>query len=420
MAPEIIMKAGYGPAVDVYACGVVLYTILTGRLPYSGRNLTDYFRNVVMGDIKFPPMLWRGISPTAKLFVRALLQREPEKRLTSLAALKHDWMEEKASHNLIKRDRSGLHHSDRKLLKPKAAFFAVSVVHKVKRLHELRYGLAKIPEAIDVVERKAKKTVVYVEKGAKKTTRVVEKGAKRTGRGAKKVGKGIGRSVRRGGGHHSKHKRDGESHHRRRKRRRRRGKKRRKEPEMGDIAAGLKSSVTDPDNATGAENDDDDDDMDDVDEADVVEEREPTSSSFEDSMHEDNSAVQLKPSGTTTRTQSTDSFITAATSFRLLRSNDPERQQRAAQHAIEGRKIPGERTETRTTEITTIFQRAMQEKREPVINDREVNDVLNPPNITLGEDLFIDPNRRPAGLARLLEKAKEEQKNEVSSTRAMT
>ena len=39
MAPEMLGKAGYGPAADVWSCGVVLFQCLSRDLPYKVRGL---------------------------------------------------------------------------------------------------------------------------------------------------------------------------------------------------------------------------------------------------------------------------------------------------------------------------------------------------------------------------------------------
>jgi calcium/calmodulin-dependent protein kinase I len=193
MAPEIITNQGHGPAVDAFACGVILYTMLTGRLPFPGQNTTEYFKNVVNGNARFPVMLWRGISGDAQSLVRGLLNTDPQKRYTAFAALQHQWIWEnsESAGTPICRDRSNLHSRRRRLQKARAAVYAIEMALRIKALHESHYGLAKLPEVIDAVGDGTKKFAKGVGDNAKKTADGIEIGVKKTmdgiGTGVKKT-----------------------------------------------------------------------------------------------------------------------------------------------------------------------------------------------------------------------------------------
>lgn len=42
ISPEILSKKGYGPPVDLWASGVVLYIMLCGRFPFFGKTDVKY------------------------------------------------------------------------------------------------------------------------------------------------------------------------------------------------------------------------------------------------------------------------------------------------------------------------------------------------------------------------------------------
>ncbi|PXF40190.1 Calcium-dependent protein kinase 1 [Gracilariopsis chorda] len=189
MAPEIILNKGHGPPVDAWACGVILYTILTGRLPFSGKNTKQYFDNVIDGRILFPSILWKGISEEAVSLVKGLLNTDPNKRLTPLGALHHRWVQasHESSENAIRRDRSNLHSKRRRLFKARKAIIAVAMANKFK---------ATIPQVVDKVGDSTKKVVTGIEQGVKKTADGVGEGIKKTATGVKKVSENIGEGTK--------------------------------------------------------------------------------------------------------------------------------------------------------------------------------------------------------------------------------
>lgn len=54
LAPDILLatdESGYGPNVDMWAVGVLLYILLSGRLPFSGDTDEELFRNIMDGTL---------------------------------------------------------------------------------------------------------------------------------------------------------------------------------------------------------------------------------------------------------------------------------------------------------------------------------------------------------------------------------
>jgi serine/threonine protein kinase len=53
MAPEIVKKSVmYSKGVDVWACGVIIYYLITGELPFKAPSEKDLFKKIEKGDFR--------------------------------------------------------------------------------------------------------------------------------------------------------------------------------------------------------------------------------------------------------------------------------------------------------------------------------------------------------------------------------
>ena len=107
-APEIMQRQGHGKPVDMWSMGVITYTLLCGYSPFRSENMTDLIQECSTGRIVFHERYWRDVSKDAKEFIKALLQPDPRKRLTSQQALGHSWLSglTATDHDLVKTLRS--------------------------------------------------------------------------------------------------------------------------------------------------------------------------------------------------------------------------------------------------------------------------------------------------------------------------
>lgn len=92
IAPEMLRGDPHGRPVDVWASGVVLYILLSGKFPFGGKNESEYYQRVLTKEAYFPSDEWSNVSDQAKDLVRGMLCKDPEKRLTAEQCLSHEWL----------------------------------------------------------------------------------------------------------------------------------------------------------------------------------------------------------------------------------------------------------------------------------------------------------------------------------------
>lgn len=87
-APEVISGKLYaGPEVDVWSCGVILYIMLCGRLPFDDEFIPNLFKKISGGVYSIPP----GISPESKHLLQRMLIVNPLDRITVHEIMEDPW-----------------------------------------------------------------------------------------------------------------------------------------------------------------------------------------------------------------------------------------------------------------------------------------------------------------------------------------
>jgi serine/threonine protein kinase len=90
VAPEVLKKIGYdGSKADIWSCGVILFALLCGYLPFQGENVMRIYSKSFKADYVLPE--W--ISPGAKKLISNLLVVDPEKRFSIPDIMKDPWFQ---------------------------------------------------------------------------------------------------------------------------------------------------------------------------------------------------------------------------------------------------------------------------------------------------------------------------------------
>jgi len=87
-APEVVCRRGYdGAKADAWSCGVILYVLLAGYLPFDDSNLVTMYKKIQKREYKFPS--W--ISRQARSIIFQLLDPNPNTRMSIEAVMDQSW-----------------------------------------------------------------------------------------------------------------------------------------------------------------------------------------------------------------------------------------------------------------------------------------------------------------------------------------
>ena len=90
LAPEMVNKIGHDTSVDIWALGVLCFELLTGKLPFNGRNNKELFSNIGALNINWPE---NDLNPLAKNLIIKILKKSPKERPSLDEILSQPWFE---------------------------------------------------------------------------------------------------------------------------------------------------------------------------------------------------------------------------------------------------------------------------------------------------------------------------------------
>ncbi|KAK7284024.1 hypothetical protein RIF29_13775 [Crotalaria pallida] len=88
VAPEVIQDKGYdGAKADLWSCGVILYVLMAGYLPFEDSNLISLYKKIFKANFTCPP--W--FSTSAKNLIKRILDPNPATRITTAEVIENVW-----------------------------------------------------------------------------------------------------------------------------------------------------------------------------------------------------------------------------------------------------------------------------------------------------------------------------------------
>lgn len=88
VAPEVISRKGYdGVKADIWSCGVILFVLLAGHLPFQDSNLMEMYRKISKADYKCP----NWFPPEVRRLLSRILDPNPYTRVSIAKIMENPW-----------------------------------------------------------------------------------------------------------------------------------------------------------------------------------------------------------------------------------------------------------------------------------------------------------------------------------------
>ncbi|CAH8365700.1 unnamed protein product [Eruca vesicaria subsp. sativa] len=88
LAPEVLTRKGYDAAkADVWSCGVILFVLMAGYLPFDDKNVLVMYKKIYKGQFHCP----NWFSPELKRLMSRILDTNPDTRITIPEIMENRW-----------------------------------------------------------------------------------------------------------------------------------------------------------------------------------------------------------------------------------------------------------------------------------------------------------------------------------------
>ena len=90
--PEVFESRAYSKQGDIWSCGIILYALLVGYLPFDDPDAKSLQKTICRGDYDYFNEDWKDMTVEAKDLIDKMLTCDPSKRISAKLALKHPWV----------------------------------------------------------------------------------------------------------------------------------------------------------------------------------------------------------------------------------------------------------------------------------------------------------------------------------------
>ena len=92
IAPEVLNQ-NYNEKCDIWSCGVILYMLLSGKVPFNGETSLQILQKIKTGKYDLSRKPFDTVSDEAKDLIQQCLELNVKKRITASNALCHKWFD---------------------------------------------------------------------------------------------------------------------------------------------------------------------------------------------------------------------------------------------------------------------------------------------------------------------------------------
>ncbi|XP_060202561.1 CBL-interacting protein kinase 18-like [Lycium barbarum] len=162
VAPEVINRKGYdGAKADIWSCGVILYALLAGYLPFLDSNLVKMYKKIGKAEFKCP----NWFPPDARRLISKILDPNPNTRISISKIMENSWF--KKGLQLIKPIKAEEAATD------DAIFSVCEKTDEQKPAHLNAFDIISFSSGFDLSglfeERNKKREVIFTSKQPAKT-----------------------------------------------------------------------------------------------------------------------------------------------------------------------------------------------------------------------------------------------------------